>query len=423
MEYLSWSKTPSVPVLSRKGGWRITRDVWLAGAWERRLVAALVEKYFDFKLDLERELLIFHRAPSWSSHVDYAFEFHASALRLGVAYYDLREGWVLSPTGALGSLLESLGAPACELEPSRHVKGKYVALPPDCPLKARMVLVRMGRHVGVGRRVDGGLGRVKIKDVAPRGFRMLPPGRIEDLVELNREVVEDKAGEAKGFIKRVYGSVQKSRKIPVSFSGGADSTAVLSLAVEALGAEKVLAVYSDTGLEFPESLKYAEEVASKLGVELVVLKPSVDVLSLVGEKGLMSVEDRWCTRILKLEPLKKFYRGSGVAVYLDGARDYESFNRARTPRIGYNPLIPGVKRALPIKDWTRLLVQIYLYSRGVRLNPLYDQGFTRIGCVACPAMHLYELHLSYSRHKMVHEELIKASGVERSSYLRLEWGR
>jgi len=421
MYFLSWVKEPATPVLSRRGGWRIKGDAWLAGAWERRLVSSLVRKYFHVNPGFEDDLMVFHRVPSWSSEVDYAFEFHAHALRLGVAYYSLREGWVLSPTGALASLLESQGAQACEIGFAKHLKGKQVELPEECGGSSSMVLVRMGDYVGVGRRVGEGGRRFKIKDLAPLGFRKLARGGAEDVVKFNEQVLRESVREAVGFIKKAYRSIQGSGRVAVSFSGGADSTATLSLAAQALGPGRVVAVYSDTGLEFPESLSYAERVASRLGVELVVLEPAVKAVDLVGEKGLMSVDDRWCTRILKLEPLRRFYGSSGLKLYFDGARDYESFNRARTPRLGYNPLIPGVKRALPIKHWPRLLVQAYLYSVKIPLNPLYDQGFTRIGCVACPAMHLYELHLSFSKHRRVHEELVKAAGVGTEEYLKMRW--
>lgn len=420
MYFLSWVKEPAAPVLSRRGGWRIKGDVWLAGAWERRLVSSLVRKYFNLDPGFENDLVVFHRVPSWSSEVDYAFEFHAHALRLGVAYYSVKEGWSLSPTGALASLLESQGAQACDVGFAGHLKGKQVELPEECAASSNMVLLRMGGYVGVARRTGGGR-RFKVKDAAPRGFRKLAQGGAEDVVSVNQQVLKESVREAKAFIVKAYRSIQGSGKAAVSFSGGADSTATLFLAAEALGPGKVVAVYSDTGLEFPESLRYAEQVASRLGVELVVLEPSARLVDLVGEKGLMSVDDRWCTRILKLEPLRKFYSSSGLKLYFDGARDYESFNRARTPRLGYNPLIPGVKRALPIKQWPRLLVQAYLYSVKTPLNPLYDQGFTRIGCVACPAMHLYELHLSFSKHRGIHEELAKAAGVSMGDYLRMRW--
>ncbi|MEM1719956.1 MAG: phosphoadenosine phosphosulfate reductase family protein, partial [Desulfurococcaceae archaeon] len=122
-----------------------------------------------------------------------------------------------------------------------------------------------------------------------------------------------------------------------------------------------------------------------------------------------------------LYPLKKLYENRGVRLYLDGARDYESALRARTRRIAENPALPRVYRALPIKSWPRLLVQLYLHSREVELNPLYDKGLSRIGCIVCPAMHKYELALSYSLYRNLHEEIIKACGFNVEEYLSMGW--
>jgi len=96
-------------------------------------------------------------------------------------------------------------------------------------------------------------------------------------------------------------------------------------------------------MEFPETIAYAESVAARLGVRLVVLKSNYDPISEIRRKGIMSLENRWCTGLLKLEALKKFYREGGYRVYLDGARAYESSLREKTPRLSENPYIKGIR--------------------------------------------------------------------------------
>ena len=405
---LGWLREPSAPILGCRGSgrvcWRVRGDYWLAGRYEKHVLDALLDKMFNVRLGAVDRLVVFHRVPAPGG--EYAVEVFGEALRLGVVEYLPARGWVLHPSGAAASLAASLGAPVTVVEPPRgRVKGKKLRVP-GCGARG-WLLLRVGGYVAVARAVDEC--DVKVKDLAPAGFRLLRPAGIEEAVEANQEIVGSLAAEARGFIRRVYAKVMASRgRVYVALSGGADSAAVLSLAREALGAERVVAVYADTGMEFPEARRHAERLAALLGVDLEVVEPGVDPLGEVEERGLMSRDDRWCTRLLKLEPLRRFYRRVGARLVLDGARALESTTRAETPRLGENPLIPGVVRALPIHHWPRLAVQLYLAERVIPVNQLYQEGLTRIGCIACPAMHLYEIHIAWSLHPWWYRRLAEA---------------
>lgn len=422
---LSWSIEYNVPLIIdvEKAQWKPRREVWLAGLWERKVFSDVVNEVFNVKIDFTNRHLVFHRVPSWEKNVYYAVEVFGEGARLGLIYYNASNQWSISPSGALASILDSMGLESVEINTSiKYVKGKKIEIDKSrCIEGKEYILVALRNHIGIARVLDPVECIVKVKDTAPRGFKLLGTPDTSKLVELNKSVIEKYAGEAKRFIERVYEKYIGSGKIHVSFSGGADSTSVLVLAVEALGAERVVAVYSDTGLEYPETREYVEKLASKLGVELVVLKPEVSFIDEIARRGLMSVENRWCTELLKLRPLREYYTRRNVKIYLDGARDYESTLRAKTPRISENPALPGVLRALPIKKWPRILVQLYLLSRGIELNPLYDKGYSRIGCIVCPAMHKHELLLSYNQYSEIHEEILKKTGLSREEYFSMKW--
>lgn len=44
----------------------------------------------------------------------------------------------------------------------------------------------------------------------------------------------------------------------------------------------------------------------------------------------------------------------------------------------------------PIIDWTDSEVYSFLYDRKIQLNPLYDVGYCRVGCVGCPLVSLQQ---------------------------------
>lgn len=422
---LRWLVKQNIPVLTTKerSTWQLRRDAWLAGFHEKTTIREVLSRKFDFKIDVSKRFFTLHRVPAWKG-TEFVVEIFGEGARLGLLYYDSRGEWDIIPSGALASILVNMGIPSYELKMNnrRYVKNKKLKLEQSACLDKRdYIILKMGKYSGVGRVIDRENCYVKIKDIAISGFRLLIEPSQLDLIEYNKEIVEKAAREARSFIKYIYDKFVSPGLIHVSFSGGADSTAVLTLAVEELGRERVVAVTSDTGLDFPENTKYINEITKKLGVKLVALKPSHDFISEIAKQGLMSVNNRWCTELMKLKPLREYYVARNIKIYLDGARDYESLQRARSPRFSENPALPGVYRALPIKKWPRVLVQLYLLSRGISMNPLYDQGFTRIGCIVCPAMHRHELILSYSKYQEIHEEIMKSAGVTLDEYLSMEW--
>ncbi len=431
LEQLGFWREPAVPVIGCRRTstcWRMRGDYWLAGRFEKHIADCLARRCFGVGLGLHEHHVVFHRIPA--PRGEYAAEVFAHASRLGVVEYIEARGWVLYPSGAAASLAESLGAVVEEVNVRGRLKGKKLRLE-HCPQHG-CALVASGGWVGpasiVERSQEGCI--VRVRDMAPRGFRPLSPASLEDLVRANEEVTGALVSEAREFIRRVYARYQASRgKLYVAFSGGADSTALLELAREAVGQENVIAVYVDTGMEHPETRAYVEKIASIMGVDLEIVSSGLDPVELIAEKGFMTRDNRWCTRLLKLNPLRKFYQRRGVRLVLDGARKWESTTRAKTTRLGENPLIPGVIRALPIYHWPRFIVQLFLLERNLPFNQLYHEGLVRIGCMACPAMHLYELHVAYRLHRdwfhKLAEKIAQAHGNtwrEALAYiLRGEW--
>lgn len=61
-------------------------------------------------------------------------------------------------------------------------------------------------------------------------------------------------------------------KIIVQFSGSKDSQACLIKACETYGADKVTAIFRDTGWEHELTYKHIHNIVNLLGVKLVILK-------------------------------------------------------------------------------------------------------------------------------------------------------
>ena len=95
-------------------------------------------------------------------------------------------------------------------------------------------------------------------------------------------------------------------KVIVQFSGGKDSQACLIKACEDFGANNVTAVFCDTGWEHEQTYSHVKEVASKLGVDLIILKnESVDGMYGLCKrmKWFPDAKNRMCTVQLKIWPM------------------------------------------------------------------------------------------------------------------------
>ncbi|HUK92653.1 MAG TPA: aminotransferase class V-fold PLP-dependent enzyme [Methanomicrobiales archaeon] len=163
----------------------------------------------------------------------------------------------------------------------------------------------------------------------------------------------------------------------VSFSGGKDSMAVMALARKA-GIPS--AFFIDTGIEFPETVKFVESQ----GVEII--RKAGDFWAAVEKAGPPAKDQRWCCKLLKLHPLRLHLATVGPCVTVQGNRWYESWNRADLEATSQNPANPLQLNISPIRNWRALEVFLYLWWQELPINPLYDLGVERIGCYLCPAM-------------------------------------
>ncbi len=223
---------------------------------------------------------------------------------------------------------------------------------------------------------------------------------IDNLLKANKDVINSYA-----YISKKY--LEKYKKwadtVIVPWSGGKDSTVALLLALEVFSKKKIRVIYVDTGTDFPMTKKYVENVSRKLGIDVIKTYAGIDTLILKGEKGFPTHDDRWCTgkKIKALEnKIKEVMNGNTLVI--TGDRDAESERRSIRPvsRIRDKDFII----VSPIKVWGGTHVQLYILSKGLNLNPLYEAGFYRIGCYMCPALRSWELYIML-HNKHIYNEL------------------
>ncbi len=147
---------------------------------------------------------------------------------------------------------------------------------------------------------------------------------------------------------------------------------------------KIPVLFLDTGYHFPETYAYRDRMAGQFQLNLVNLAPRLSVAEQEHRFGILYEDgpDR-CCGMRKVEPLF-----AGLAEYdlwFTALRRDQSPTRANLKAVDTFTL-PGGKtlvKASPLADWTARDVWAYLKEHGIPPLPLYDQGYTSIGCEPC----------------------------------------
>lgn len=219
-------------------------------------------------------------------------------------------------------------------------------------------------------------------------------------------------------------------KCVVPVSGGKDSQACLKLASQLFKPSEVFGLFCDTQFEHPETYKHIEKMRQLYGIQILTITAgSVD--ERVRKYGRFPGGGaRHCTDELKITPSKKWYKQlaelqeSGFVVFY-GMRSDESAERAKryNMKIGNEEYLPhevlnkypqylgkmGVRFRLPIIDWTNK--QVFDFLDGEH-NPLYSQGFDRVGCFPCLAGGDAWKEKAFAHDKFGHEQRIRVAVLE-----------
>lgn len=167
-------------------------------------------------------------------------------------------------------------------------------------------------------------------------------------------------------------------KVAVSSSFGAESACLLSLAVQVKPDIPVL--FIDTGFHFQETLAFRDELVRRLRLELTVVGPAMGHAEFLREHGKLyeSDPDRCCA-INKVEPLKRALEG--LQCWLSGVRGDQTAYRAGMEFVELKK--DGLFKVSPLLGWNAKAVYEYLKAEGLPFHPLWDKGYSSIGCEPC----------------------------------------
>ncbi len=146
-------------------------------------------------------------------------------------------------------------------------------------------------------------------------------------------------------------------------------------------------LFLETGYHFAEVYRYRDEMTARYNLNLVNVMPAQTVAQQESQFGILyqSHPDQ-CCKLRKVGPL--FAALENYEVWFTGLRRVQSPTRANLQMADRFPL-PSGKQLLkisPLAYWSDKEVWTFARAHGIPLLPLYDAGYTSIGCQPCTAL-------------------------------------
>jgi phosphoadenosine phosphosulfate reductase len=168
----------------------------------------------------------------------------------------------------------------------------------------------------------------------------------------------------------------------ITCSFQAEDMVVLALVREKLADIPVL--FLETGYHFEEVYRYRDEMTVRYDLNLINVLPDQTVAQQEGEFGVLykTAPDR-CCKLRKVFPL--FRSLENYDAWFTGLRRVQSPSRANLEIDDSFPLPSGkkIRKVSPLAFWTDKDVWTYAREHDIPLLPLYDKGYTSIGCEPC----------------------------------------
>jgi phosphoadenosine phosphosulfate reductase len=174
-------------------------------------------------------------------------------------------------------------------------------------------------------------------------------------------------------------------RVAIVASFQAESSVLIDMAVRIRPHVHVLTL--DTGRLPQETYDMIDRVRDRYAIEIEVVSPDAAELNqMVGSHGanlfLRSPDlRRLCCEVRKSRPLARAL--DGYDAWVTGLRRQQAATRSHTPVVAPDPEHQGLTKIAPLASWTKDQVWAYIHEHDLPVHPLYERGYTSIGCAPC----------------------------------------
>ncbi len=139
--------------------------------------------------------------------------------------------------------------------------------------------------------------------------------------------------------------------------------------------------FANTGFLFPETIRFAEDMGRRLGLEVIPLQSEVTKVRQMDREGrfLYTSDPDHCCYLNKVQPLEPVLIAHDI--WINGIRADQSDTRAGMAAEESAP--HGCRRFHPMLDWDSRMIYYYRQQYGLPEHPLEARGYLSIGCEPC----------------------------------------
>lgn len=179
--------------------------------------------------------------------------------------------------------------------------------------------------------------------------------------------------------------LEHAQRACITSSFQAEDVAVLHMVLQLQ--PQIPVIFLETGYHFPETLAYRDRIASEWNLNLINVQAEQSVADQESQFGILNqtAPDR-CCGLRKVEPL---FRALGsYTTWVTGLRRQQSKSRANLQPHEFFTLPTGkiLAKLSPLAEWTTRDVWQYAEQHSIPLLPLYEKGYTSIGCAPCTSL-------------------------------------
>jgi len=196
--------------------------------------------------------------------------------------------------------------------------------------------------------------------------------------------LQEKITTARTLVKQQIASAVRE-DICVTSSFQAEDMVVVHLLRESIS--DVPVIFLDTGYHFAETYQYRDRLARQWNLNLVNVLPALTVAEQESQFGILNqtAPDR-CCGMRKVGPL--FASLEPYRLWFTGLRREQAKTRANLQPVDAFTLPTGkqLQKISPLADWTTRDVWQYAEQFSIPLMPLYEKGYTSVGCEPCTSL-------------------------------------
>jgi phosphoadenosine phosphosulfate reductase len=146
-------------------------------------------------------------------------------------------------------------------------------------------------------------------------------------------------------------------------------------------------LFLETGYHFAEVYEYRDAMTARYGLNLVNVMPEHTVAEQEAQFGILyQTQPDQCCKFRKVGPLFKALQNYDV--WFTGLRRVQSPTRANLQVFDTFPLPTGkqLSKVSLLAEWSDKEVWEFAKQQDIPLLPLYQDGYTSIGCEPCTAL-------------------------------------